>query len=504
MSDDQSNDSGKGDASFAAEHSGGLGKRTARGILWTAFSGLLGRGAGFASTAVLTYLMGQEQYGLATTALAVVFSVPTLFSIQLRPELVRRRQRFADAAMLNLIYGSLLLLIPTTLCLVYIDPLLAWFNASDAKSYLQLALLLPLIDRLLHTGHVLLSRNLRFGVIGSLELASTASHITTALSMAYAGFGGLAVVCGRMARVVVSGVGANIASGLKWLKSPPLADGALIRELLAFGVPLTVVFLVESFTAQGDNLFVAKMFGSQALGVYAVAYTVAYTPVNTVTERIGSGLFSAVARFADDVPRRHSALHRSLSAGALMIIPVAAGIALCGPALVHVVFPNRWSDELAAVISGLGLMGAGIVVHDLADQYLLAVGRPLALLISRSLRLALLAAALLLLGRSSLVRCAWSVSAAFIAGGAVSLLMLAAFDRLALGRLIAQIMPALLGTALMAAAVLGLRRLVVFAQPWQSLLVEATCGALIYGLYAFVFHRQRLLDILNTLRGKSS
>jgi O-antigen/teichoic acid export membrane protein len=347
----------------------------------------------------------------------------------------------------------------------------------------------------------ILCQRLRFGLQSLLEVGGTLSNVGTAMTLAASGLGGYAVVIGQLMREVFVRVGGTAATGLGWLRAPRL-EAPLLREMLAFGVPVYVSELLEFGATNWDNLFVARVFGAETLGAYAVAYTIAYTPIHTISQRSASVVLAAVARFAEDRDRRHEAILRSIGAIMLALGPAAVLIMLDGPRVVAVLFPHQWSPTVATLVAALSLVGFGLPLQYLPDYYFQAINRPRGTLAVMGLKVLLMFGALFLFGRSSVHTAAWSVSGSFLVSGAAACVLLRIVDGISLGRVIARILPAAIGSALLAATVLGVRRIVPLQSNLLMLIVEVGAGGAVYLAYELLFHREQIRDILSTVLGR--
>jgi O-antigen/teichoic acid export membrane protein len=480
-----------------------LGKQATRGMLWTSLSSLLARGLGFAMTIVLTYWMARDDYGRASAAYTIAitlgfFSIPGLES-----ELIRRKERFNEAAVLTWIICNAMMI--ALFCLAYFaaEPIARLFNAAGAGRYLRWSLFIPATMTLLVVANPILCRQLRFGLQSLLEVGGTLTNVGAAVTLAASGFGGFAVVIGQLARELVVRVGGTVATGLGWLQRPRL-DGGLLRQMLGFGIPVYLSELLEFGASNWDNLFVAKVFGAEALGAYAVAYTIAYTPIHTISQRTASVVLSTVARFADDRQRRHDAVLRSLGAIMLALGPAAVLIMLDGPRVVAILFPSHWSPTVATLVAALSLVGFGLPLQYLPDYYFQAINKPRGTLAVMTMKVGLMFGALFLFGRTNVETAAWSVSGSFIVAGAGACALLRIVDGIPLWRIGEHLLPAAVGSTLMAGAIWALRRFVPLDANWLMLALEVGGGGVVYLAYELTFHRRRIREIIGTFLGRST
>ena len=294
-----------------------------------------------------------------------------------------------------------------------------------------------------------------------------------------------------------------VITGLRWLRRPRF-DGPLLKEMLAFGIPVYISELFEFAATNWDNLFVARVFGAGALGSYAVAYTIAYTPIYTVATRTASVVLAAVVRFSDDVERRHEVILRSLGAVMLML----------GPASVLIMLLRRppggcWSSPTSGRPPSRAWwwlspwVGIGLPLQFMVDYYFQAIGKPKATAVVMGMKLVLMFGALLIFGRGSVEAAAWSVSGAFIVAGLGACTLLTIVDKIPLLLVFRQLVAAAVGTTLMGFTIYGIRRWAPVESHWVMLSLEVAGGCVIYLVYEFIFHTERMMDIINTLLGRN-
>src|SRR5213075_1511096 len=144
------------------------------------------------------------------------------------------------------------------------------------------------------------------------------------LTAALFGLGGAAIVLGNIFRSFVRlSVYVISVDWRDWLSRCRL-DLRQTRELLAFGVPMSLGALCEFATRRWDNLLVSRFFGPGPTGMYNLAYNLADVPAIQVGEQIGDVLLPSFARM--DPGRRSEALVRSLGLLGLVVFPLAVGL----------------------------------------------------------------------------------------------------------------------------------------------------------------------------------
>src|SRR5262245_46006341 len=139
----------------------------------------------------------------------------------------------------------------------------------------------------------------------------------------------------------------------------------------------------------------ARLFGAAELGHYQLAYNLSALPSNQVGEHVGDVLLPSFARLPPE--RRGPALARALRLLALVMFPLAIGLAVMGPTLIRALLPGAWAPvgPRVTVLAALSAVyPLGFAVHS----YLNATGHPRWVMGLGVLRLAALLAAMAALG----------------------------------------------------------------------------------------------------------
>jgi O-antigen/teichoic acid export membrane protein len=108
-----------------------------------------------------------------------------------------------------------------------------------------------------------------------------------------------------------------------------------------------------------DNVVVAKNLGSEAAGIYSLAFFIAKTTISLPTSAITGVTLSAFSRMQNDHSKLRHAYLESTGMIASYAIPACIGLSLIGPSLVNTIYPGRWEGlgpvlQILALYAGLG------------------------------------------------------------------------------------------------------------------------------------------------------
>ncbi|WP_310565117.1 lipopolysaccharide biosynthesis protein [Hydrogenophaga sp.] len=348
-----------------------LKKKTLQGLLYLG----MGKGAGklisFATTLVLARLLAPQDYGLMALVMVVVGFLEFFNEIGLGSAIKQRPE--ITPAQLN---GSftLSLLISTTLfgLLVLAAPTVAaYYDNAALAPVMRVVALSFIIGALATVSDALLARAMQFKLVAAVEFVMIVLQSGTTLLLAWLGHGVWALAWGFI--VAQAFKAACLIALARWRPSR-LGDIAAALDLIRFGLTVTYSRLTWFLYSNAQTLIIGKTLNAQALGVYAMAESLASLPTGHVTGmviRVASPLF---AKLQHDLQRLNNALLRMTTGLALINYPVMVGMACTASELVPVVLGPQWL-QATLPLQVLCLVGLVKTVDPLLTQALTSTGQ---------------------------------------------------------------------------------------------------------------------------------
>jgi PST family polysaccharide transporter len=456
------------------------------------------RGLGVVGTLVLTRFVAPDAYGDVSGASALVLSANQLSTLGLGQYMIARpdsgRGAVFQAAVVYLLIG----VVAIGAMVAFRHPLGPVFGAPQLAMYVPGLALAALFERIGFVPERLLARDMRFSVIGIERTVGEIAYTGASVGLAIAGWGGYAIVLGNIARsftsmaIVLAAVPAR-----EWL-SPVRLEWRALREMLAFGAPLSVGASAAFASRRWDNLLVSRYFGPAVMGLYNLAYNLADIPATHVGEHFGDVLLPSFVQM--EAAKRKPALVRAVGLLALVMFPLALGLGLVAPTLAAAFFNRRWVGlaPMLSILAGLSLVRpVGYVV----SAYLQSFARTRVIMLLEVGKLVLLLALIATVGRHDPHVACWMVGATFGAHALFSLWLVGAGGEPGFGRILLRVAPALVACVPMAAVVYGVRFGVPLgSHPMLQLLVEVAAGAAAYVASAFVVAREPSVELMRLLR----
>ncbi|QAY61958.1 hypothetical protein ET495_00055 [Xylanimonas allomyrinae] len=342
-----------------------LRSKAVHGAAWSAMSSIILRLGSFAVGIVLARVLAPEQFGVYAVALTVQSILMTVADLGLSADLVRSKEPEKIAptiATLGLVSGATTTAV-TMAVSVPLASLLGSREAAPAIAVLSLTLVLGSISLVPYS---ILLRNFRqraLFLVGAVDFVISTS---VTLVLVFAGFGVLGLALGRVAAQVVS---STMQFFLARVTPRYGLDRTRLRPILGFGLPIAAANLLAWGLMNIDNVILAHVAGTTALGFYVLAFNISGWPMNALSQSVRS----------ISLPYFSRAGNGATALGVVVAVGWAGGLlaggllaALSGP-LISVVYGDKWMPA-APVLAALGLFGAVRVVFDVFTGYLYASG----------------------------------------------------------------------------------------------------------------------------------
>jgi O-antigen/teichoic acid export membrane protein len=309
-----------------------------RGVAWTATVKWLTQVLTWGITIAVARLLAPSDYGLVGMA-AIYISLFTLFSefgigasVVTLQDLTEKQ--VSQLNTLSFLLGLLGFLISASAAI----PLGMFFHSSD----------LPLVVLVLSTGFLvsgfrtvpysLLQKALRFKLLASIEGVQAVMQALVTLTLAALGFHYWALVLGMLASPVVATV-----LTLVWSRHGfSLPRFSLIRRAVHYSSHVMAGRLCFAAYDDSDFIIAGRVLGAAPLGAYALAWTLAHTPLEKLTTLVNRVTPSVFAKIQTDSSALRRYLRNITGSMAMIIFPATLGVALVAPDFVATVLGPKW------------------------------------------------------------------------------------------------------------------------------------------------------------------
>jgi len=469
-----------------------IGARTVRGMYWAYGSFVAGRSLTLVSTAVLAHLLNPRDFGLVALALVFTALLETVADLGIAQALVITREeevleRADTVFVVSVALGALL-----SAVIAALGPAMAAFFSQPELAWLMGLLGLNFVLRALGITHYALAeKRLDFRARTQAEVLDVLVRGVVSIALAVAGLGAASIVLGYLA-------GTAVLSATLWVVVPwrprLRARRDHLRGLVRFGVAYSAVDILAAVSANVDDLFIGRVLGPAALGLYSIGFRLPDLVVINLSLVAGRVLFPAFAAVARE--RLPAAFIIAFRYTMLFAIPLAVGLAALAEPVILALFGERWQGSVD-VMRVLALEALLLTMNIPAGTIYKSTGRPHVLLLIGVPRLLVLVVALALFVDDGIVAAAACQAAS---AGVMAVVATALAGRL-LGvgwRSLLAELPAPLLAAAVAGAVMAV--LAWSLPPWPALLTGIPAGACVYVGLLWLVRRDAVVEIRRRLR----
>ena len=432
-------------------------------------------------------VIGPEAAGTGMIAIAS-FALLDLVGATLFPDALIQYRRLDRRHAASALTVAVLVGAAAGLLFAGMAPWLAKWSAVPGVEPLCLALapLLP-FSAFAGAGSGLILREQRFAPLASRVLVGQPLALVVGLGLAAAGHGAWAMIGNQIVASLVS-FGVVLWFGRLWLR--PRIDRAALRDLWPVAVPQVLALCVLIGRYRLYLVLLGLIASEAVLAVSHFAFRMLDAALVMVWQSTGRIAMPRLCALQGDRHAMAEAFGDLAQLQALLGMPLAAGIALTAPDLVHALLGPAWSGAAPAA----QIVGAAALltfIHGDTISLFVARGKAKRNILINLAALAVPVTALLVLHPQtpSGAALAWA-SQSVVLPPILTWLVLREVGR-PLSWLLARIAPAVVATAAMSIAVLGLQA-VASMPPAFELVLSAASGALVYGGVVWMMLGRRL------------
>lgn len=295
---------------------------------------------GFATSLILAKLLVPEDFGVVAAAAMIIEMLQIFKDLGLSQALIYRQEdvhRATDTAFLMVVVLNVVIF----LCATLVSPLAGKFFDNS-----QVALVIVVIaSNLIWTSirsipDALITKELAFHKLLVPEILPAMTGSIVGISMAYKGFGAWSLV---VRSVIVSAGGMMLIWAYTSYRPKWNFDWKIAKELLSYGKYIigSSIVLVAAYNV--DKLMVSKFGGVAALGIYVMATKIANLPISEFSHIICRLMFPVFTKMRQDLYLLRQSFLKTMRYNCFITFPMAIGIALYGPDLIHAIYGDKWS-----------------------------------------------------------------------------------------------------------------------------------------------------------------
>jgi PST family polysaccharide transporter len=311
-------------------------------MFWAYGSYAGGRGLVLVTTVILARLLTPADFGVVALALTFMVFLDTIKDLGLGQALILASDDEVDERAQTVFGWSLIIGLALCAVTVAISPLAGSFFDSDELMPIVAVLGFNFVLRSLGATHyALASRALDFRSRTMAELADVVMRGGAGIALALLGFGAWSLVIGYLV-----GTAAMVVTIWLRISFRPVVrlSRRYLRQLLSFGGTLTLVDIGQAFAHELDYLFIGRVLGVGELGLYSIGFRLPELLIVNLAIVAGTVLYPAYSLM--DRERLREAFLSSLRYTALLVLPMAVGLALLAEPVILTVFGDQWVEAI--------------------------------------------------------------------------------------------------------------------------------------------------------------
>ncbi len=345
-----------------------------KGFTWVSALRIFSRALSLLKTMIVARFLSPSQFGLfgiASLTLAFVEVVTeTGVNVFLVQEKGNINKYLGTALIVSVARGAII-----TIAMIIATPFIAnFFNAPEAKSLLYAMSAVPFIRGFINPAVAIYQKDLLFDKEFLFRSINITVEIVATLTLLYIYpepitliFG---IIIGVLSEIILSYVLIPTRPKLLWKPD-------YIKKLFHHGKWITGLAVFNFGFDRGDNIFVGRMLGTSALGIYDMVYRISMLPVTEVVTSISKVTFPVYVQIRHDHTRLKRAYLRTICTVALITIPFGLILALFPEEIVRVILGDMWLEAvpvlqvlaILAVVRGISIAFAEILFALKKQKY---------------------------------------------------------------------------------------------------------------------------------------
>lgn len=292
-----------------------------------------------AGMAVLARLLLPADFGVFGKTVALTGFITVLRSGGLSLATVQRAE-ITHEQVSTLFWLNLALGLAAAFVLAALSPLMAWFYRDPRVLWLAVAMAGSIVIDSLGIQHAaLMQRQMRFGTIGSVNVAARIVGFLAAFYSAWLGAGYWALV--------IQAYGTSVALlvltvwSCRWLPGLP-QRGTGVAPMVSMGANRTGFNILTFANRNMDNVLIGRYVSDVALGFYSQAYRLLLLPVQQINGPISSVVIPGLSRLQDQPERFARFYYRALGGITFLGMPVVCFLLADAHAVIEIVLGPKW------------------------------------------------------------------------------------------------------------------------------------------------------------------
>lgn len=236
---------------------------------------------------------------------------------------------------LSIFISFLVIVLAPSITAFYSEPRLTWIVIALSGNFLLGGLTVQHL--------ALLRRQMHFGIIARIEIASMSVGVAIAIASALLGGSYWALITWRIAQSITIVIGVWLSC--RWRPGLPQWNSE-IRSMLKFGSNLAAAGILNYFSRNADNFLIGRFWGAQQLGLYAVAYKLLLLPIEQINSPITNVALPTLSRLQNEPEKYTQYYYKALLIITTLGMPIVGFLFIDINKLIPLTLGQQWLDAV--------------------------------------------------------------------------------------------------------------------------------------------------------------
>ncbi|MBD5220008.1 MAG: lipopolysaccharide biosynthesis protein [Bacteroidales bacterium] len=348
-----------------------LGHKAAKGAIWATIDRFGSMTIQFAVNLILARLLLPKDFGIIGMLAVFTAISQTLidggFGSALIQKKVPTQTDYSTIFYWNIFFSTILYIL-----LFLFAPLIAEFYKMPLLcNVLRLLALSLILNGALTIQRTRLQKSLAFKSIAIVNISSYLIGATSAVIMAYKGFGVWSLVGMQL---IYSGSGII----LMWLVTrwKPSFEFSInsIKELFGFGGYIMAANILQTISQNVQGIIIGKRFSATQMGYFSQAYKLDQITSYTIPQVIVQVMYPVYSSIQDDKKRLNEMVLMNMRVITFIVYPILAVLILIAAPLIEFLYGQKWLPS-APYFQVLCVGGFFVCLQNLNFYAIAAVGK---------------------------------------------------------------------------------------------------------------------------------
>lgn len=345
-------------------------KKMASGAIWMVSGRLLERSIGLLSTIIVARILSPDDFGLVAMATSLMAVIEVLGAFSLDSAIIQNnksnRSHYDTAWTINLIYA-----LGTALVLALLaNPASKFYSEPRLIGVIYALAIAALINGFGNIGVVEFRKELNFRKEFTFRLLNRVILFTTTVIAAIIFRNYWALIIGMVLGAVLGVTTSYIVH-----KFRPRISLSVWREMFKFSKWMILGSVSNFIYHRSADFFVAKVVGTQGLGLYSISYEFANLVGSEIAAPLNRVLLPGYSKLKESTQDLKHSFLQVTSVLALVCFPAAIGMGLVADEIVALLLGEQWRES-AQLIKVITLAAAINLLQNNCNVVYIALGTP--------------------------------------------------------------------------------------------------------------------------------